>query len=79
MDTLRHDDSEWRSVHAAMNRLHWHLRDLFIATLQYGDIGTEADLREYLDTGDHLTPAQRRLVVATLNDGLLMQGDLFRI
>ena len=79
MSALRHGDPQWRSVHTAMERLHWDLRDLFIATLQYGNIGTEADLRKYLDTGDHLTPAQRGLVVATLNDGLLIQGDPFRI
>ena len=79
MSALPHGDPQLRSVHAALERLHWDLRGLFIATFQYGHIGTEADLCEYLDTGAHLTPTQRSLVVATLNDGLLISGDSFRI
>jgi hypothetical protein len=72
-------DREIASVRAAMDRLWWDVRDLFVACLQYGDVGTEADLRAHLATGDRLTDAQHAVIVATLNDGLLAQGDAFRI
>ncbi|CAA9217636.1 MAG: hypothetical protein AVDCRST_MAG20-450 [uncultured Acidimicrobiales bacterium] len=63
----------------AMSRLHWELRDLFISSLQFGEIGTEAALRAHLATGEGLTPMQLDVVVAALNDGLLIRGDPFRI
>ena len=67
------------TIAEAMSRLHWELRDLFISSLQYGEVGTEADLGAYLVTGEGLTPGRVGVIVATLNDGLLERGDSVRI
>lgn len=63
----------------AMARLDWELRDLFISSLQYGEIGTEAGLGTHLETGEGLTQVQLDIVAAALNDGLLVRGDPFRV
>ena len=64
------DDELLVAVQEAMTLLHWGLRDLFISTFAYGNVGTEADLAHHLSSGNHLTPAQADVVVATLNDAL---------
>ena len=66
-------------IKEAMERLYWDVRDLYIACFQYGDIGTEADLRQHLDTGRHLRPEQHVILVVALNEGLMAQGDPLRI
>lgn len=50
----------------AMERLGWSARDLYLATLHYGDVGTLEDVEEHLRTGDHLAPAKKAYVVAAL-------------
>ena len=72
-------EREVTSIRQAMGRLYWDVRDLYIACFQYGDIGTEADLREHLDTGRHLRPEQHVVLVVALNEGLMAQGDPLRI
>ncbi len=72
-------EQEVASIREAMERLYWDVRDLYIACFQYGDIGTEADLREHLDTGRHLRPEQHVVLVVALNEELLAQGDPHRI
>lgn len=63
----------------AMERLGWRVRDLYLASLAYGTVGQEEDLRRHLQTGDHLDPAQRAVAAAALNDALMERGDEFRI
>ena len=63
----------------AMALLHWELRDLFISALAYGMVGTEADVREHLRTGNHLPPARATVIRATLNDALMGIGSSFRV
>lgn len=79
METAKKPQPPESAIKEAMSRLHLDLRALFIWTLQYGEVGTEADLRAHLATGDGLTPAQLRVVIAALNDGLRACGDDFRI
>ncbi len=62
-----------------MERLGWRVRDLYLASLAYGTVGREEDLRLHLETGDHLTPAERAVATAALNDALIDRGDEFRI
>ena len=72
-------DRDVGPIREAMERLYWDVRDLDIACFQYGDIGTEADLRAHLETGSHLRPEQHVVLVVALNDGLRAQGDPLRI
>lgn len=67
------------AVKDAMAQLWLSVRDLYIATLQFGDIGTELDLQTFLDTGNRLGAAQRRLLVATLNEGFRATGNPHRL
>lgn len=62
-----------------MALLHRELRDLFINTIAYGNVGTEAALARHLLSRRHLTPAREAVVVATLNDALLAIGDPMRL
>ncbi len=62
-----------------MERLGWRIRDLYLASLAYGTLGREEDLRLHLETGDHLGPAERAIAAAALNDALMDRGDAFRI
>jgi len=66
-------------IREAMDRLYRDPRDLDIACFQYGDIGTEADLREHLATGRHLQPEQHVVLVVALDEGLMGRGDPHRI
>ena len=66
-------------IREAMERLYWDVRDLYIACFQYGDIGTEADLREHLRTGRRLRSEQHVILVVAVNEGLMAQGDQHRI
>lgn len=63
----------------ALQLLDWELRDLFIRTFAYGNAGTEADVREHLRTGNHLTAAQLAVVDSALNDALRDIGSSFRV
>jgi hypothetical protein len=67
------------SMQAAMTELDWELRDLFINALQYGDVGTEADVRRHLESGHHLTGAQTAVLIATLDDALMAARAPFRV
>ena len=63
----------------AMARLHWELRDLFVAAIGHGNVGTETDVARHLRTGTHLTCPQASVLVATLDDALMTIGDPFRV
>ena len=52
----------------AMGRLKWSASDLYVATVRFGDVGTEADIAEHMRTGNHLPPEKRVLVTAALWD-----------
>jgi hypothetical protein len=67
------------AISDAMDRLYWDVRDLYITCSQYGDIGTEADLREHLVTGRRLRPEQHVVLVVAVNEGLMSQGDPHRV
>lgn len=79
MESAEEPQPHQAAIEEAMSRLHMDLRALFICTLQYGEVGAEADLRAHLATGDGLTSAQLHVVIATLNDALRACGDTFRI
>jgi hypothetical protein len=51
-----------------MDRLGWTAHDLYVATLEYGDVGSSHDVQEHLRTGDHLSPAKKAYVAAALWD-----------
>ena len=63
----------------AMARLHWSLRDLFVAASSYGSVGAELDVGIHLRTGTQLTGAQAGVLMATLNDALFSVQDPFRV
>ena len=67
------------NLQEAMALLHWELRDLFISALAYGMVGTEADVREHLRTGNHLSAAQSAVIGAALNDALMHIDSTFRV
>jgi hypothetical protein len=79
MGTAEEPQQHGAAIGEAMARLDWELRDLFISSLGYGEIGTEAGLGAHLATGRGLTRVQLDVIIATLNDGLLGRGDPFRI
>lgn len=62
----------------ALDRLGWTARDVFNATLHYGDVGTVADVEKHLATGDHLAPAKKALVAAALWDAELDRAEAQR-
>ena len=78
-DVAAIEEQDVATIKAAMERLYWDVRDLYITCFQYGDIGTEADLREHLATGRHLRPEQHVVLVVAINEGLMAQGDPRRI
>ena len=63
----------------ALQLLDWGLRDLFLRTFAYGNVGAEADVTEHLRTGTHLTAAQLAVVDAVLDDALMDIGSSFRV
>ena len=67
------------AVRDAMDRLGWSHRDLYVASVAYGTVGDEDDVRLHLIDGDHLGSYERVVVVATLNDALMDRGDKFRV
>jgi hypothetical protein len=62
------DDPVFQAEQRAMQRLGWTVHDLYLATLHYGDVGTEADVEEHMRTGDHLPPAKKVFIAAALWD-----------
>ncbi len=67
------------AVRAAMERLGWGVRDLYVATFAYGSVGSEHDLGLHVASGNYLGPLERAVVEATLNDALLDRGDSFPV
>lgn len=69
-------------VHAAelraMERLGWTARELLVATMQYGDVGTIGDVREHLATGNHLPPGRKAFIAAALWDAEIGRADRHR-
>lgn len=59
----------------AMKRLGWSARDLYVATLHYGDVGSLEDVQEHLRTGDHLPPAKKSYIAAALWEAELAAPD----
>jgi hypothetical protein len=67
------------AVGAALRRLGWTVRDLWVASFAYGSVGDEHDVALHVATGDHLGPSERAVVVATINDALLDHGEVFPV
>jgi precorrin-6B methylase 1 len=67
------------AVSVAMDRLGWSTRDLYLASVAYGTVGDEDDVRRHLAEGDHLGRYERVVVAATLNDALMDRGDQLRV
>lgn len=54
-----------------MQRLGWNPRELYLAALNYGDVGSLHDVQEHLRTGDHLSPEQKYYLATALRDAEL--------
>ena len=67
------------NMRQAMRLLDWEVRDLFVRTFAYGNVGTEADVGEHLRSANHLSPAQSAVVGAALNDALADIGSSLRV
>ena len=59
----------------AIEGLGWGTTRLYVATVEYGCVGTLEQLREHLVTGDDLGHAERTVLMATLHDALLELGE----
>jgi len=71
VDDQQHGDRAFVDVDAQMVRLGWGVFELWSAAIGLGDVGTVADVREHLASGNHLSEAQHTVLVAALHDGLL--------
>lgn len=62
------DDPVFQAELRAIERLGWTAQQVFVAAIEYGNVGTAADVAEHLRTGDHLPAEKKALIAAALWD-----------
>jgi len=74
VDDQQPGDHAFIDMDEQMARLGWGVAALWSAAIRLGDVGSVADVREHLESGNHLSDAQHMVLVAALRDGLLDAG-----